>query len=89
MTGLAMRENKGKKNVKNWPRVHNQVKCRNRVPGLFPLAAPNRRSGPHFSLLAQACGRIPGLLCKVHSGKGLPGRQGGVLGRLIWHQGPF
>lgn len=55
----------------------------------FPLAARNRRSDPYLSLLVHQDGRLPGLTCKVHSGKGLPGRSGEAIGRLIQHQGPF
>src|SRR4029077_3051231 len=67
--------------------IHGKRRIRGRKP--FPLAAPNRRSPPNLSLLTEPCGRTQSLTCKVHSGKGLPGRVGCVLGRLIGYQGLF
>lgn len=88
-TSPSMREIQGKKSVTNWRRVRDQIKRQNSDSEPFPFAAPDRRSGPYLSLLVQGCGRFPGLSCKVHSGKGLPRRQGGVVGRLFRHQGPY
>jgi hypothetical protein len=70
-------------------RVQIQEKMQKRDLGLFPLAALGRRSGLFLSLLVQPCGPLQGFACKVHSGKGLPGRPGGVIGKLIRYQGPF
>jgi len=72
-----------------WRRVHIWEQSQNNGSRLFPLAALNCRSAHYLPLLVQPCGRFQGLTCKVHSGKGLPRRQGGVVGRLIGHQGPF
>ena len=57
-------------------------------PDPLPLAARNCRSGLQIPLLAHPSGRHRELTCKVHSGKGLPGRRGGVVVRLVRLQGP-
>jgi hypothetical protein len=75
IAGPSMHENQGEKGVANWRRFHIQAGSEDSDPGPFPLAAPNRRSDPFLSLLVQPCGRLPGLSCKVHSGKGLPRRR--------------
>src|ERR1700693_681966 len=70
-------------------RILTREKCQKWSPRSFPLAALNRRSAPQKTLSVQAGGRFPGSTGKVQSGKGLPRRPGGAVGRLIKHQGPF
>ena len=87
--GFSTDENQGNYKAIKWRRVHIREMSQNNGSGLFPLAALKCRSARYFRLLAQACGRFQALTCKVHSGKGLPRRQGGVVGRLFRHQGPY
>jgi hypothetical protein len=72
-----------------WRRIRIQKKTQSGGARPLPLAAPDRRSDPYLSLLVQRCGRFLALTCKVHCGKGLSRRPGGVVGRLIRHQGPI
>jgi hypothetical protein len=87
--GFTYNENQDGGEAIKWRRVHIWEKCKNKGFWLSPLAALNRHSALYIPPLVQPCGRCQGLTCKVHSGKGLPGRQGGVVGRLFRHQGPF
>src|SRR5690349_3340117 len=54
-----------------------------------PIGCTESPFGPLFFPFGTTFWTLLELTGKLHSGKGLPGRQGGGLGRLTRHQGPY